>query len=334
LVSGSEDHDARIWDLADRRLLRILKGHTNRIYEVAFNPDGTQVVSCSREGTVRFWDAASGTEIRRLTGHTGWVTSISFNPDGTRLASAGDDGTVRLWDTSSGTELRVLRDHTGWVHSVAFSPDGTRLLSGGMDGTVRLADGRSWTPSQAEAEEARCLVEGFLARPLLVAEAQRLIREHHGISDAVRAQALELANRSRDEAERFSGAAREVVRHPRASKPLHELAGGWAQMAVTLKLGNGPSLTTLGIAHYRLGHDAAALEVLAQAEAANQANEPELLADLAFQALALHRIGRIPEAKARLDILRVRMEKPPGSWNAEATGYLAEAEQAISQSPR
>jgi WD40 repeat protein len=44
-----------------------------QIWACSWSPDGTKVVSCSRDKTVRVWDVSRGECINTLTGHDGWV---------------------------------------------------------------------------------------------------------------------------------------------------------------------------------------------------------------------------------------------------------------------
>ena len=117
---------------------RILTGHTNGVYSVAFSPAGGTLASGSGDNTIRLWDSVAGEHQRTLTGHTDTVYSVAFSPDGRTLASGSRDNTIRLWDSVMGEHQRTLTGHTHLVYSVAFNPDGRTLASGSADGTTLL----------------------------------------------------------------------------------------------------------------------------------------------------------------------------------------------------
>ncbi|KAJ7204176.1 WD40 repeat-like protein [Mycena pura] len=125
-----------------------MQGHGDKVLSVAFSPDGTHIVSGSRDNTVRIWDAATGTEEQKLEGHGGAVLSVAFSPNGTHIVSGSHDETMRIWDAATGMEEQKLEGHGDWVRSVAFSPDGTRIVSGSDDKTVRIWDAATGTEEQ------------------------------------------------------------------------------------------------------------------------------------------------------------------------------------------
>ena len=128
-LASRGDGEVRLWDVVTGQHKVTLKGHTDRVYSVAFSPDGTTLASASRDGEVRLWDAVTGQHKATLKGHTDWVYSVAFSPDGITLASASGDGEVRLWDAVTGQHKATLKDT--WIGSIAFSPDSTTLASGG-----------------------------------------------------------------------------------------------------------------------------------------------------------------------------------------------------------
>jgi WD40 repeat protein len=89
--------EARILDVDDGRELAQLGGHTAPIVAAAFSPDGTRIVTASRDGTVKVWDA-SGRELMTLPGQGRVPTHLQFSPFDNRLVGADDDGNIFTWE--------------------------------------------------------------------------------------------------------------------------------------------------------------------------------------------------------------------------------------------
>ena len=148
LVYGGDEHTVRLWDLRDRKCVRVWHGHTDVVLCIAFSPDGQRLVSGSTDATIRLWDVASDQCQRTMTGHTDTVGGIAFSPDGAMLVSGSRDNTVRLWNPHLAQCRQTLRGYSRNVLGTAFSPDGSLVVSGGDDALLRL-----WTlPEQAEEQ--------------------------------------------------------------------------------------------------------------------------------------------------------------------------------------
>jgi WD40 repeat protein len=172
IVTGSEDHTAKVWEAASGKELLTLKGHTDEVWSVAFSRDGQRIVTGSWDGTAKVWEATNGRELLTLKGHTNRVYSVAFSPDGQRIVTGSDDQTAKVWDAAIGKELLTLRGHKGWVLSVAFSPNGQRIVTGSDDQTAKVWEAASgkelltlrghsgWIPSVAFSPDGQRIVTG------------------------------------------------------------------------------------------------------------------------------------------------------------------------------
>ncbi|MCB9854211.1 MAG: serine/threonine protein kinase [Phycisphaerales bacterium] len=89
-----------VWDLGTNSHIGTLRGHSGRsVWDIAFSPDGSRIVTAGDDQVIRIWDATTMDEIVQLRGHTSYVWSLVFRPDGTQLISGSGDGTLRVWDT-------------------------------------------------------------------------------------------------------------------------------------------------------------------------------------------------------------------------------------------
>jgi WD40 repeat protein len=137
---GADQEDLRgfewyyLWRLCHSELFTLK--HKDKVYSVAFSPDGKTLATGCWDNTVKLWDASTGREMVALKGHTKGILSVTFSPDGKILATGSSDGTAKLWSVTTGKELASLEGQTdpgflSEITSVAFSPDGKALATGG-----------------------------------------------------------------------------------------------------------------------------------------------------------------------------------------------------------
>jgi len=129
--------EARIWNVADGTLRRMVQAHSDSMYSALLSPDGRLLATSSYDQQIKLWEAETGRELRTLAGHNDAVFELAFRPDGAVLASASGDRTVKLWNVADGQRLDTLGQPLKEVYCVTFSPDGRRVVAGGVDNRIR-----------------------------------------------------------------------------------------------------------------------------------------------------------------------------------------------------
>jgi WD40 repeat protein/energy-coupling factor transporter ATP-binding protein EcfA2 len=137
LATGSHDHTARLWDLANLGVEPVVR----RGQALAFSPDGHWLATGDWDDTTRLWDMTGlAAEPVVLSGHRLGVRDIAISPDGRWLATGGRDDMVRLWEvTNPAAEPITLGRHWGLHEVTGFSLD-ERWLATVSEGTVYLWD--------------------------------------------------------------------------------------------------------------------------------------------------------------------------------------------------
>ncbi len=143
LVSGGNDHAARVWDVETGRLVREFTDLPGVVVDALFSPDGQSVVAASSSddgGVVTRRGVADGKDIWTYRGPH-WPICMALSPDGKTLVGGGYDGMIRVWnwDTGEGTGRASVNAMLG-TGCLAFSPDGGVLGTVDRQGTLSLWD--------------------------------------------------------------------------------------------------------------------------------------------------------------------------------------------------
>src|SRR5262249_4864788 len=102
-----------------------------------------------------------------------------------------------------------------------------------------------------------------------------------------------------------------------------------AAAAVQVESENVNYLNTLGVAQFRTGEYARAVQTLTQSEKRNATKEESQPLHLAFLAMAQHQLRKQDEAKEAHGRLREVMKQSGWAKDAESQGFLREAEELI-----
>jgi WD40 repeat protein len=123
------------------------------VKDIAFSPDGSEVLLTLSDGNVGLYDAIDGRFLNNFQStiekniNLPIVRSTAFSPDSRKVAAGGNywprkgplEGFAAVWDVGSQQEHFVLTGHTTPVWHLAFSPDNTRIMTVGGE-SVRIWD--------------------------------------------------------------------------------------------------------------------------------------------------------------------------------------------------
>ncbi len=124
--------------VAIQQALAVLEGHTAKVWDAEFSPDGKVIISGSVDDTLRLWNVEQFRLIRTMQGHPFPILNLKYSPNGATVATGSTDGVLRLWDVASGRLSQSLEGHIGWITGLDISRDGRWLASSAEDSTVRL----------------------------------------------------------------------------------------------------------------------------------------------------------------------------------------------------
>ncbi|VAW59792.1 High-affnity carbon uptake protein Hat/HatR [hydrothermal vent metagenome] len=134
-MSASSDHNLYLWDLCDKKLIQILKGHSNSVEDFVFIDDKLGA-SVSRDSRVILWNLKTGAIKHIMSGHDRSITAISHFDD--KLYTTGTDRTLRTWDLKRGEQSGISGPFGTDTSTCAIDAGHERFILGHDDGTIKI----------------------------------------------------------------------------------------------------------------------------------------------------------------------------------------------------
>ena len=218
LVSGSKDHQVKLWDPRTGRCLTTLHGHKNTISKTKFEPNkGQLLATCARDQTARIFDLRMMRDICLLRGNEKDISTLTWHPiHSSMLSTGGADGSIYHFlldepNTLPGTATsiapydspdpasapaqtiypahKVQFAHEYAVWSLDWHPLGHILASGSNDRVTRF-----WTRARpgetecyndkyhlgAEAAEARGTWDRYVGRKMMREDEELELEDEAG----------------------------------------------------------------------------------------------------------------------------------------------------------
>ena len=125
------------------------QGHTGRIPNLLFTPDGKKLVSVSEDKTIKVWKVSTGDLLKTYgsetgDGYEGMFYTSAMGPAGKWICAAGyqvssqQENYILFIDLEKGTQVATARGHSDVINALSVNAKGTLLASGSQDGTIRL----------------------------------------------------------------------------------------------------------------------------------------------------------------------------------------------------
>lgn len=107
IITVSEDHTGRVWDIKMEECIGVLEGHTSYITNCCVSDD--YIFTASADCNIRQWDLKTYECVRIFEGHSSTVNKIIYSQG--LLFSGSYDRTARCWDVQTGDLLRTFEGH-------------------------------------------------------------------------------------------------------------------------------------------------------------------------------------------------------------------------------
>ncbi len=107
LAIGRDRGDVILWNIFQKKIERLISGHSSTVTDINFSPDNRLLLTTSRDKTARIWDLSDSRKLPiLLDDHEDWVMTGCFDPTGTKVMTGSRDKFIRTWPV----EASVLAD--------------------------------------------------------------------------------------------------------------------------------------------------------------------------------------------------------------------------------
>jgi WD40 repeat protein/uncharacterized membrane protein YqjE/energy-coupling factor transporter ATP-binding protein EcfA2 len=131
LMVGFADGTLRWYSQPELKLLWEDIAHSADVQRLAFNADGSLLVSVSLDGSAKLWQVKDDKlEMQKLyLNHKEAINAAAFSPDSTKIVTASYDDNIGIFDLKRNTVKFYQSDQHEDFNSVSFNKSGTKLLT-------------------------------------------------------------------------------------------------------------------------------------------------------------------------------------------------------------
>lgn len=140
---GAGEYGIRIWHLSERRQIADLKETSSSmpepVQDIAFLPDGKQLIAVDVKGQFQIWDLAEQKVLHRWSGPEAIVVALAVNAKGNRLYACSTDQYLRLYELPHGKMIKELKLDVP-VLSLVVHPTQPLVYTANQNGTIYVLE--------------------------------------------------------------------------------------------------------------------------------------------------------------------------------------------------
>ncbi len=142
IAAVGDDHSVKLWDIKNRRVLVILRGHEDWIHGVCYLKDGKLLATVGSDGRLFIWDLVNRRR-HLVLDRPEALSSVTAPANGNELIVTGFGNTIYTVNYDSLQATKAIRCDCHDLRTAVVSPDGRQLASGSRDGVVNLWSAKS-----------------------------------------------------------------------------------------------------------------------------------------------------------------------------------------------
>ncbi len=149
LFSASGDGTVKIWNAADKAMVRSISVGPQAVWDAVFVLGDKMIVTGDADRRVNLYDAATGKLQMSLGIIPDWATALEVLPND--LVAAGSlNGKIYVFDCLTRTRVMELAGPGSGVWSLSLCSDGQHLVVGTRSNGLHVISSSDWTTKAAE----------------------------------------------------------------------------------------------------------------------------------------------------------------------------------------
>ncbi|WP_205502133.1 WD40 repeat domain-containing protein [Rufibacter psychrotolerans] len=125
------------------KALTLLKHEEDlKFQDVAFSPEGNQLVSVGNQGMLYLWDVGQSYPVDFKQVHKGPALACTYSTDGRYVVTGGEDKTIRIFQTIGLAEVKSIGGLPAPVKELALA--GNRMVALLQNNEIRLYNTDTW----------------------------------------------------------------------------------------------------------------------------------------------------------------------------------------------